>query len=63
MLEQIHPSPVVTLNRSVAVSKVHGPQAAGVQAVVEVNQTDVREYFVSGRTVPWCAVTGSIVAT
>ena len=28
MLEQIQPSPVVTLNRSVAVSKVHGPQAA-----------------------------------
>jgi len=27
-LEKIQPSPVVTLNRSVAVSKVHGPQAA-----------------------------------
>jgi RNA polymerase sigma-70 factor, ECF subfamily len=28
MLEQLQPSPVITLNRSVAVSKVHGPQAA-----------------------------------
>jgi RNA polymerase sigma-70 factor (ECF subfamily) len=28
MLEQIQPSPVVTLNRSVAVSKVHGAQVA-----------------------------------
>jgi RNA polymerase sigma-70 factor (ECF subfamily) len=28
MLEQIQPSPVVTLNRSVAVSKVRGPEAA-----------------------------------
>jgi RNA polymerase sigma-70 factor (ECF subfamily) len=28
MLEQIQPSPVVTLNRSVAVSKVHGAEAA-----------------------------------
>jgi RNA polymerase sigma-70 factor (ECF subfamily) len=27
-LEKMQPSPVVTLNRSVAVSKVHGPQAA-----------------------------------
>ena len=27
-LEQIQPSPVVTLNRAVAVSKVRGPQAA-----------------------------------
>lgn len=28
LLEHIQPSPVVTLNRSVAASKVHGPQAA-----------------------------------
>ncbi len=28
MLEQIQPSPVITLNRSVAVSKVRGPEAA-----------------------------------
>jgi RNA polymerase sigma-70 factor (ECF subfamily) len=28
MLEQIQPSPVVTLNRSVAISKVHGAEAA-----------------------------------
>jgi RNA polymerase sigma-70 factor (ECF subfamily) len=28
MLEQLQPSPVITLNRSVAVSKVHGPAAA-----------------------------------
>jgi RNA polymerase sigma-70 factor (ECF subfamily) len=27
-LERLHPSPVVTLNRAVAVSKVHGPAAA-----------------------------------
>jgi len=32
-------------------------------AWISRNQTDVREYFVSGRTVPWWAVTGSIVAT
>ncbi len=28
MLEQLQPSPVITLNRSVAVSKVRGPEAA-----------------------------------
>src|SRR4051794_7134641 len=32
-------------------------------AWISRNQTDVREYFVSGRTMPWWAVTGSIVAT
>jgi RNA polymerase sigma-70 factor (ECF subfamily) len=28
MMERLQPSPVITLNRAVAVSKVHGPQAA-----------------------------------
>jgi SSS family transporter len=32
-------------------------------AWISRDQTDVRDYFVSGRTVPWWAVTGSIVAT
>lgn len=43
MLERIQPSPVVTLNRAVAISKVDGPQRA--LAVVEQLETTLTSYF------------------
>ena len=43
MLEQIQPSPVVALNRSVAVSKVHGPEAA--LAMIEPLAEQLAGYF------------------
>ena len=43
MLEQIQPSPVVALNRSVAVSKVHGPEAA--LALIEPLAEQLAGYF------------------
>ena len=43
MLEQIQPSPVVTLNRSVAVSKVHGAEAA--LALIEPLAEPLAGYF------------------
>jgi RNA polymerase sigma-70 factor (ECF subfamily) len=43
MLEQIQPSPVVTLNRSVAVSKVHGAEAA--LAMIEPLGAQLAGYF------------------
>jgi len=42
-LERIQPSPVVTLNRAVAVSKVHGPEAA--LAMVEPLADKLDSYF------------------
>jgi RNA polymerase sigma-70 factor, ECF subfamily len=43
MLEQIQPSPVITLNRSVATSKVHGPAAA--LELIEPLATPLKGYF------------------
>jgi len=43
LLEQMQPSPVVTLNRAVAVSKVRGPQAA--LAMVEPLEDRLSGYF------------------
>jgi RNA polymerase sigma-70 factor (ECF subfamily) len=43
MLEQIQPSPVITLNRSVATSKVHGPAAA--LELIEALATPLKGYF------------------
>lgn len=42
-LEQLEPSPIVTLNRAVAVSKLHGPEAA--LAMVEPLGDRLRGYF------------------
>ncbi len=42
-LERLMPSPVVTLNRAVAVSKLHGPEAA--LAMIEPLATDLSGYF------------------
>jgi RNA polymerase sigma-70 factor (ECF subfamily) len=38
-LERIKPSPVVALNRAVAVANVHGPQA-GLDAIAQISQRD-----------------------
>jgi RNA polymerase sigma-70 factor (ECF subfamily) len=44
-LLRLNPSPVVALNRSVAVSKVHGP-AAALQAIVPLEQdASLRDYY------------------
>ena len=43
MLEQLQPSPVITLNRAVAVSKVHGPAAA--LAMIEPLAEALSSYF------------------
>ena len=43
MLEQLQPSPVVTLNRSVAVSKVHGPAVA--LELIETLEPQLKGYF------------------
>jgi RNA polymerase sigma-70 factor, ECF subfamily len=43
LLETLQPSPVVTLNRAVAVSKVHGPQAA--LAMLEPLAEPLQGYF------------------
>jgi RNA polymerase sigma-70 factor, ECF subfamily len=43
ILEQLQPSPVITLNRSVAVSKVHGPAAA--LAMIEPLEESLSGYF------------------
>jgi RNA polymerase sigma factor (sigma-70 family) len=43
MLEQMQPSPVVTLNRAVAVSKVDGPAAA--LALIEPLENQLSSYF------------------
>ncbi|TPJ27224.1 RNA polymerase sigma factor [Mesorhizobium sp. B2-7-2] len=43
LLEQMQPSPVVTLNRAVAVSKVHGPEAA--LAMIEPLEERLSGYF------------------
>ena len=43
VLEALQPSPVVTLNRAVAVAKVHGPDAA--LAVVETLAGTLADYF------------------
>ena len=43
MLEQLQPSPVITLNRAVAVSKVHGPAAA--LAMIEPHAEALSSYF------------------
>jgi RNA polymerase sigma-70 factor (ECF subfamily) len=42
-LERLTPSPVVTLNRAVAVSKLRGPEAA--LAMIEPLATDLSGYF------------------
>jgi RNA polymerase sigma-70 factor (ECF subfamily) len=42
-LERMQPSPVVTLNRAVAVSKVHGPEAA--LAMIEPLEPRLGGYF------------------
>jgi RNA polymerase sigma-70 factor (ECF subfamily) len=42
-LEVMQPSPVVTLNRSVAVAKVHGPEAA--LAMIEPMAPRLANYF------------------
>lgn len=42
-LEELQPSPVVTLNRAVAVSKVHGPEAA--LAMIEPLANSLSGYF------------------
>ncbi|MBP6878465.1 MAG: RNA polymerase sigma factor [Phenylobacterium sp.] len=42
-LEQMHPSPVVTLNRSVAVSKTQGPEAA--LAMIDPLEGQLGSYF------------------
>ena len=42
-LEHMQPSPVVTLNRAVAVSKLHGPAAA--LAMIEPLETPLSGYF------------------
>src|SRR5690606_13665495 len=42
-LEQMQPSPVVTLNRAVAVAKLHGPEAA--LAMVEPLEDRLSGYF------------------
>src|SRR6202021_1997157 len=42
-LEQLQPSPVVTLNRAVAVNKVHGPAAA--LAMIEPLAEPLAGYF------------------
>ena len=42
-LERLQPSPVVTLNRAVAVSKVRGPQAA--LAMIEPLASRLASYF------------------
>jgi RNA polymerase sigma-70 factor (ECF subfamily) len=38
-LNRIRPSPIVALNRAVAVAQLHGPQA-GLDAIAEINQRD-----------------------
>jgi RNA polymerase sigma-70 factor (ECF subfamily) len=43
MLERMQPSPVVTLNRAVAVAKVHGPEAA--LSVIEPLEERLSGYF------------------
>lgn len=43
LLEQMQPSPVVTLNRAVAVSKVSGPEAA--LAIIEPLEPRLSGYF------------------
>ena len=43
VLETLHPSPVVTLNRAVAVSKVRGAQAA--LELIEPLEAALHEYF------------------
>jgi RNA polymerase sigma-70 factor (ECF subfamily) len=43
LLEQMQPSPVVTLNRAVAVSKVKGPEAA--LAMIEPLEERLSGYF------------------
>jgi RNA polymerase sigma-70 factor (ECF subfamily) len=42
-LEQMQPSPVITLNRAVAVAKLHGPQAA--LDMIEPLETPLAGYF------------------
>jgi RNA polymerase sigma-70 factor (ECF subfamily) len=42
-LERMQPSPVITLNRSVAVAKLHGPEAA--LAMIEPLETSLAGYF------------------
>ena len=43
MLERLQPSPVVTLNRAVAVAKLHGPAAA--LAIIEPLAAQLGGYF------------------
>jgi predicted RNA polymerase sigma factor len=44
LLLELNPSPVIALNRAVALSKVHGPQAA-LHAIEEINASSLKNYY------------------